>query len=73
MQFTLTIDCDGTAFHDPANDEFTNGPVDEYRRRQEVARILQVAAVLIGVHADDQGPLLDVFGKAVGSYDFRGL
>lgn len=71
MQFTLTIGCDTAAFHDPSNED-ADGPVDDYRRRQEVARLLQVAAVRVGVHADDQSPLLDLFGKNVGSYDFRG-
>ena len=70
MQFTLTIDCDTAAFHDASNDELHDGPLDDYRRRMEVARILQVAAVLIAGHAEDRYDLLDIHGKRVGSFDF---
>lgn len=65
MQFTLTINCDTEAFG-------KNGlrAPDDHMTRNEVARILQVAAVRIGLHADADGYLHDIHGQKVGFFDY---
>lgn len=67
MQFQLTIDCNNAAFvADPPNDTLT-----AYMRRQEVARILQVAAVKVGRDDASEGKLIDINGNQCGSFWFE--
>ena len=66
MMFIIQIGCNGKAFEDAEGDEATTA----YRRRAEVARLLQVAAVRIGAHGEEQGTLLDPYGATVGTFVF---
>jgi hypothetical protein len=66
MMFIIQIGCDGPALTDAEGDE----TVSDYRRRNEVARILQAAAVLIGAHGEEQGDLTDIFGGHAGTFVF---
>jgi hypothetical protein len=67
MMFIIQIGCDGDAFRDTEeNDPVTSA----YRRRAEVARILQVAAVRIGAHGEQDGTLQDFRGENVGTFVF---
>ena len=75
-RFVLTIDCDSAAFGDPIppykdQTEESQAVHDEWSLRQELARILQVAAVQLGRNAKmDDTPLLDIDGLPVGGYCF---
>lgn len=66
MMFIIQIGCDGPAFTDAEGDEAT----EAYRRRNEVARILQAAAVRIGAHGEEEGTLTDLFGVDCGTFLF---
>lgn len=71
MMFRLEIDCGTTSAFFDARDG--SDAANDFRRRAEVARILQAAAVQVGVHARgvaEECPLYDLDGKPVGRLTF---